>query len=125
MSTITITPASTFRAPVAATRLRLTVRGRRVIAAVAALPLAVALSWAAFGGASAVASSHVPSQSVMFETVTVLPGDTLWSLAAHIAPGEDRRDVVDAIVRLNRLGDGAIFAGQKLAIPAAYSAFGE
>lgn len=124
MSSITITPATTFRAPVA-TRLRLTARGRRVIAAVAALPLAAALSWAVLGGASAVASSQVPAEPVVFETLTVLPGDTLWSLAAHIAPGEDRREVVDEIVRLNQLGGGAIFAGQELAIPTAYAAGGE
>ena len=53
MTAITAQPTA-FGAP--RTRLRLTVRGRRVLATLAALPAAVALAWAVIGGGSALAS---------------------------------------------------------------------
>jgi LysM repeat protein len=53
--------------------------------------------------------------------VTVLPGDTLWSIAAEAAPDADPRDVIDDIMRLNNLSGGAIQAGSEIAIPAQYS----
>ena len=125
MSTISITTARDFSAPALpalrpATRLRLTARGRRVIAALIALPIAAMIALAGFNAASAIASSETAT-SVSFETVTVLPGDSLWSIAGEIAPASDPRDVVDAIIRLNLLGDGTIFAGQELAIPLKYA----
>lgn len=121
MSSISITPiTAAVRVGEPGTRLRLTRRGRRVLVALAAFPLAAGIAVAAVGGPAAVASSD--SQSVVFDTVTVLPGDTLWAIAAEIAPAEDPRFVVDALVRLNVLGDGEVFAGQELAIPAEYSA---
>lgn len=120
MTSITITPGAAIGSGAVTTRLRLTMRGRRVLLALAALPLAVALSLAALGGASAIASDA--SDAIALETVTVLPGDTLWALAGHIAPDTDPRIVVDELVRLNRLAGGEIYAGQRLAIPAQYSA---
>lgn len=120
MSVISITAAPSFRSP--RTRLRLTARGRRVLATIAALPLAAVLAVAALNGVSAVASSDALAAPVEFATITVLPGDTLWSLAALIAPEADPREVVDDIVRLNMLGGGDIYAGQKLAIPTVYLA---
>lgn len=123
MSTITLTQTPVLSAPRVSTRLRITRRGRRVLLTLAALPLAATLAVATFTGVSAIASSEGTSIAE-FATITVLPGDTLWSLAAIIAPDADRRDVVDAIVRLNMLGGGAIFVGQKLAIPAEYGGQG-
>jgi len=32
-------------------------------------------------------------------TTTVVPGDSLWSVAARLAPGADPRPVVDALER--------------------------
>lgn len=103
------------------TRLRLTQRGRRLSAALVALPVAVALGMAILSGGSALASRE-DGASVSFETVTVAAGDTLWNIAAEVAPAADPRDVVDAIVRLNALDGSTIAAGQSLAIPAEYSA---
>lgn len=120
MSSISVTTAPAFPAVGPATRLRITARGRRALAALVALPLAAFLAVAALNGAAAIASSDA-SESVTFTTVTVLPGDTLWSLAGEIAPASDPRDVVDAIIRLNMLGGGEIFAGQELAIPLEYA----
>ena len=103
-----------------ATRLRLTVRGRRVLLAIAALPLAVGLVFAAVGGGSAIASGQ-ETGTVDFETMMVLPGDSLWSIAQDIAPGTDPRTVIDEITQLNALPDGALMVGQELAIPAQYA----
>ncbi|MDQ2690112.1 MAG: LysM peptidoglycan-binding domain-containing protein [Chloroflexota bacterium] len=107
-------------APVRSTRLRLTVRGRRLLALIAALPAAVALCMAMLAGGSALASGAAGAPAPAFETVTVASGDSLWGIAADIAPGADPRDVVDAIVRLNAL-DGPIVPGQQLALPAEFS----
>ena len=49
--------------------------------------------------------------------VTVAPGDTLWSIAAEAAPGEDRRDTVHRIVELNALGGPRLSVGQRVAVP--------
>ncbi len=109
-------------APMApSTRLRLTARGRRLLAAVAALPAVIALGLAVVSGGSALASLDSAAPGASFATVTVSPGDSLWSIAEDVAPAADPRDVVDAIVRLNAIEGGAIQAGQSLAIPAEYA----
>jgi len=119
MTTIDIT-APRLTAP--ATRLRLTVRGRRVLAVLASMPAAIALVIAILSGGGAIASGEQGAPAGSFETVTVLPGDTLWSIAGEIAPAADPRDVIDGLMSLNMLGSAQIEAGQTLAIPAQYSA---
>ncbi|WP_313357793.1 LysM peptidoglycan-binding domain-containing protein [Microbacterium sp.] len=101
------------------TRLRLTARGRRLLAALAAAPVIAGIAVSLLAGGSAVASGE--SEPVAFETVTVLPGDTLWSIAAEAAPTSDPRDVIDDIKRLNDLPTGMIQVGTSIAIPTAYS----
>lgn len=100
--------------------LRLTVRGRRVLAAIAALPAVIALCAAVLAGGSALAFGDTGAPAAVFETVTVGPGDSLWGIAAEFAPAADPRDVVDAIVRLNGL-EGTIIPGQRLALPAEFA----
>ena len=108
----------------AATRLRLTARGRRILAALAALPAVVALSIAVISGGSALASREAPAPAGSFTTLTVSSGESLWSIAEAVAPGADPRDVVDAIVRLNGLDGVTVSAGQRLSIPAEYAPAG-
>ncbi|NNE96506.1 MAG: LysM peptidoglycan-binding domain-containing protein [Acidimicrobiales bacterium] len=48
--------------------------------------------------------------------MVVKPGDTLWGIAAVVAPGEDRRKVVQKLAERN--GGSTIWAGQPLVIPA-------
>jgi LysM repeat protein len=55
---------------------------------------------------------------IEYETVTVQPGDTLWSLAEHRYPGEDVRTRVADIQRANGLGDPVLHSGQTLRLPA-------
>ncbi|WP_353115783.1 LysM peptidoglycan-binding domain-containing protein [Microbacterium sp.] len=102
------------------TRLRITARGRRVLLTLAAVPLAIGIGFAGIAGGSAIASGE-HSAAVDFQTVTVLPGDTLWSIAGKVAPQADRRDVVDAIGRLNNLQGADLMVGQKIAIPSRYT----
>lgn len=103
----------------ASTRLRITQRGRRVLLALAATPLAAGIAFSALGGGSALASGE--PTAVSFETVTVLPGDTLWSIATETAPGVDPRTVIDDIQRLNNLNSAAIQVGAEIAIPTQYA----
>ncbi|GGD43711.1 hypothetical protein GCM10010915_26000 [Microbacterium faecale] len=120
MSTVTLTaPAS--HIPATRTRLRLTTRGRRVLASLAALPIAAAVAVGIIGGGSAVGSGDGGAPAGTFDTVTVMPGDSLWSIAQSVAPAQDPRDVVAEISSLNQLSSSGVDAGQKLSIPAAYS----
>ncbi|AKV86030.1 hypothetical protein BMW26_11175 [Microbacterium sp. 1.5R] len=119
MSTITFSSAAVLPAR-PATRLKLTARGRRVVLAVAAVPLAAGIAFAALSGGSAMASGE-QTATASFATVTVMPGDTLWSIAESVAPGADPRDVIGDITRLNLLRGGELQIGQELAIPAQYS----
>lgn len=107
--------------PMPSTRLRLTARGRAVLAVLASVPAVVALSLAIISGGGALASGEEGAPAGSFETVTVTPGDSLWSIAERVAPQADPRDVVDAIMRLNALGSAQLDAGETLSIPVEYA----
>ncbi|MDF2561994.1 MAG: hypothetical protein K0R99_3440 [Microbacterium sp.] len=115
LSTAAVIPAS----PRPSTRLRLTTRGRAVLLAIASVPLAIGIAFAALSGGSAIASG-ADTATVSVETVTVMPGDTLWSIATGVAPEADPRDVIGEISRMNLLRGGELQIGQTLAIPAQY-----
>lgn len=104
------------------TRLHLTVRGRRVVAGAIALPVAAIIGWSALGMGQAVATAEGGAPAGTFETVTVAPGDSLWSIAEQIAPQADPRDVVDAIRQLNALDTAALTSGDRISIPVEYKA---
>ncbi len=102
-------------------RLRITARGRRVVAFLVSLPLVVALGVAVVGGGAALASNEEGAPAGSFAEITVMSGDTLWSIAEDLAPAADPRDVVAQITRLNALSGGSVTAGQRIAIPAEYA----
>ena len=52
-----------------------------------------------------------------YETLTVEPGDTLWSIAADRYPGADVRGKVFQIEAANPLNGPAIQAGEKIRVP--------
>ncbi len=104
-----------------ATRLRITSRGRRVLAGVAALPAVAAVTVAVLSGGGALASVAESAPAGSFATVTVAAGESLWGIAEEVAPQADPRDVIDAIVRFNALETSAVAAGQRLSIPAEYA----
>lgn len=101
-------------ASVGAPQVRLTRRGR-VTVVLAALGVIVALM-VVFGSGTAATSEA--GTIVDTATVTVQPGQTLWSIAADANPDGDIRDTVDDIVRLNALADGqSLQMGTPLAVP--------
>jgi hypothetical protein len=105
------------RGQAAGVPLRLTRRGRVVVAIAAALLLAVLSLVIA---ASAQATNHpVPSGTAQrnLTQVTVRPGQSLWSVAENADPAADTRVVVQQIIELNGLTGNVVFAGQRLWVP--------
>jgi hypothetical protein len=88
--------------------LRLTRRGVAALAAVAVVGV-LGLLLAAWASAPS-GAAHSPAPA----SVVVQPGDTLWSVAQHVAPNRDPRAEVDELAALNHLGDGALTPGQVL-----------
>ena len=118
MTTLQMTTGTTSRG-FAAPRLRLTKRGRGVLTFLAATPLVIAAFVFALNGGGATAS--LEGSTVPFEYVTVESGQSLWQLAEQLAPQSDPRDVIAQLVQLNQLETADVYAGQELAIPAAYA----
>jgi hypothetical protein len=112
-----IHPARGARGQAANPPLRLTRRGRLVVAVAAALVLA-ALSLVIAGAAQATnhpVSARAAQQN--FTQVTVHPGQSLWSVAESADPGADTRVVIQQIIELNSLTGNTVFAGQRLWVP--------
>ena len=105
--------------PSAQPRLRLTKRGRIVFTSLAAVPVVAGVMLLALNGGGATATN---SSGADLEQVTLKAGQSLWSLAEDIAPGVDPRDVVSDILSVNQLDSGSVQAGQRLMLPAEYSA---
>ncbi|MEZ7840729.1 MAG: LysM peptidoglycan-binding domain-containing protein [Pontimonas sp.] len=95
------------------TSLRITRRGRVVLGLALALPVMALSVFLASSGA--LAESDAASDD--FEYMTVLSGDTLWSIATMISPHEDPRDVVAKIISLNQLETASLMPGQDIALP--------
>ncbi len=97
--------------------LRLTRRGRVVVAVAAALVLA-ALSLVIASAAQATnhpVSSRAGQQGLA--QVTVHSGQSLWSVAENADPAADTRVVIQRIIELNGLTGNVVFAGQRLWVP--------
>jgi hypothetical protein len=110
---------------------RATFRRRRGIALALLATLAVALvllvgavstRFAGGGHPSSAAGASSPTSAVALRAAevaatswVVAPGDTLWTIAAEIAPHADVRATVDRLVELN--GGGPIAVGQHLRLP--------
>ena len=97
--------------------LRLTRRGRVVVAAIAAL-LVTVVSLLAAGAAQATNHGLPPGaarQNLL--QVVVRPGQSLWSVAESADPDQDTRAVIQQIVDLNALSGNVVFAGQQLWVP--------
>ena len=68
------------------------------------------------GGQAGADTTKTQVTSSHFITVTVAPGDTVWSLANRV----DSRNpgaLVASIIEINGLGNGDLTAGQKIRIP--------
>ena len=93
--------------------LRITRRGRVVLAALCAFPVVAVSLLATSPGA--LAESTASSNN--FDYVTVVSGDTLWAIAEMIDPTGDPRDMVAELMTLNQLTSANLSPGQELAIP--------
>jgi hypothetical protein len=101
--------------------LRLTRRGRAVLAALATAPLAAAALWFGLSSGLAAADGSSAARAAGFEQVTVAPGQSLWQIAETIAPHDDPRDVVDALVDMNGLQSSVVTPGETLTVPPQYA----
>jgi len=93
-------------------RVRLTRRGR-ALGRTLAIVLVVAVFLLVAPG---LARGDGPDRSAPRLTYVVQPGDTLWSIAHRVAPGQDPRPVVDRLIEANDV-QGGLQAGQELSIP--------
>jgi len=92
---------------------RTRVRRRRL--ALTLIVASVGASWAVPAVKALGAGSG--SERVASTRYVVRQGDTLWSIAERVAPGEDPRPVVDALTRVNDVDPGALLPGQTLVVP--------
>jgi hypothetical protein len=98
-----------------ATHLTLTRRGRAVIASVLAAGVLAAGLLIASPGAQAGADSGDGAP-----VYTVLAGETLWSIAQDVAPGQDPRVTIDQLMRTNKLASASIAPGDVLLLPSGF-----
>jgi LysM domain len=98
--------------------LRLTRRGRLVLAA-AALVTALVLVLLLAPGVAGGVSGHPPARAAYqhMKQIVVRAGQSLWSIAAAAEPSADPRIVVQQIIEANALGGTSIRAGQLLWVP--------
>ncbi|GAA3530688.1 hypothetical protein GCM10022234_29890 [Aeromicrobium panaciterrae] len=94
--------------------LRLTRRGKAFVLGVSIAIIAVLV--VLFGSSSL--AGDTPGVAPQTTTVTVLPGHTLWEIAADANPNGDIRSTVDDILRLNSLPNAsALQMGSEIAVP--------
>ncbi|WP_434618843.1 LysM peptidoglycan-binding domain-containing protein [Arthrobacter sp. A5] len=111
-------PASKGWQPASKIQLRLTRRGRLVLMGIPLMLSAIAvLLLAGFITSPAQASTGANSPGVHASKVTVMAGQTLWSIASASDPSRDPRDVVADILELNSLTTSVVQPGQQVYVP--------
>jgi hypothetical protein len=115
-------PAGSARpaAVTASAPIRLTQRGRAVVAVLVVIIATVAVtvaSLAAAGGAQASNHGRPGAGYAGLRQIVVQPGQTLWSIAAQAEPSADPRLVVAEIMTANAMTSTVIEAGQLLWVP--------
>jgi Tfp pilus assembly protein FimV len=108
------------QAPKSQTPVRLTRRGRAVVASLLVTGLTVGallISLLASGGAQATNHGLARAGYQGMRQIVVRPGQTLWSIASAAEPSADTRVVVQEIMAANALTSGDISAGQLLWVP--------
>jgi Tfp pilus assembly protein FimV len=89
------------------------VRRRRTVAVVAAALVAVLMSPLAAGAVR----RGEPSAPAAQQVVVVQAGDTLWSIAQRVRPGDDPRVVAGEITAANGVQPGVLAVGSSLVVP--------
>jgi hypothetical protein len=93
--------------------IRLTRRGRRVVALLAIIP--IALTFLLIGMRGAVATDGTVQSET--QSVVVKPGQSLWDVAVAISPNTDPRETIWLIQQLNTMETSEVMAGQALVVP--------
>lgn len=93
--------------------IRLTRRGRRVVALLALIPIVITFLLIGTRGAQA----SDASAAAMTATIVVKPGQSLWDVAAAINPNKDPRETIWVIQQLNGMSTSEVLAGQELIVP--------
>ncbi len=99
-------------------RRRRLLAGGLVLLFFAAVVVAMQLIQAGIGGGpltttgAAAGSGMIPARATAY---VVRPGDTLWTIAAVLAPGRDERPVVDQLAK--QMGGSSIYPGEVIALP--------
>ena len=96
-------------------RGRLVLRGIPVIAAAVAATLAAAFFLGVLLSPAAVSADTAGPAT---QSVTVMPGDSLWTIATTVAPEADVYEVIATIDELNGLEGRAPAPGEELFVPA-------
>jgi len=108
-------PAPRAAGPASSRRIRLTRRGRVVVAALAVV--AACGLFVAGAGAAQASSPAARAATGSGQQIIVQPGSTLWSIAESADPHADARTLVQEILQANRLKTAEITAGQRLWVP--------
>ncbi len=119
MSALTISQSSVNQGFLANPSVRLNRRGR-LARTLVVLSLAIVVASVAGGEAGANTSAGDSSQaatSARFITVTVAPGDTLWSLAGQLSDSGSTQALVSEIIEINSLSSADVSTGQEIRIP--------
>jgi LysM repeat protein len=93
--------------------VRLTKRGRIVLATLASVLLSVMVVLSGQITADAGSASGGPALA----TVVVQPGESLWSIASKAAPAADPRETIALIRDLNGMQGSTVVPGQSVMVP--------
>ena len=88
----------------------------RLTRSLVALSLAVVLG-AGFALQAGAGSKVQPTKPDSFVTVTIAPGETVWSIAKALNSSGDLRQLVDQIITVNSLQSADLTAGSKIRVP--------
>src|SRR5215471_6040900 len=114
-------PLETAQARPVRTRVRLTRRGRIVVATLitASVMLVAALAWLVGTARAEAAGSGSPASAVYhsLRSVVVQPGESLWTIATQADPAGDPRTVMQEIIDITALHGTSVQPGQRLWLP--------
>lgn len=89
--------------------------GRRFVRSATIVAVATLAAIGFVNGQAATATNE--QSKAEFTYVTVLAGQSLWQIAADVAPTEDPRDFIADVVSLNALTTADVVPGQRIALP--------
>lgn len=100
------------------TPLRLTRRGRIVLVVIPLFlaTLAMLIAWAALTVPAQAGAAPLTGPGATM-TVTVQPGESLWTIAARRVPNQDPRVTVSQIQDLNGLTGVRVLPGEQILVP--------